>query len=223
MLTFVRADILAFQPRHEATDLDYGEAGSSGGFGVDTPAEPRFPKSLFLVKPLFSAYELGPVAVHAQASVPVPEGLDLNAWIVPPPADEAAHNGSDADETIAIHKAKKSKKGKAKDLDGAKTKRKKRREGEELQEDALTPTVIETEDEKAERERVSVLHALVYLVSAVFDVVFQRKAERLERLRDDPFYLADDRPATKPKVADLDSIPVVRLDDLPPLPQSSGE
>ena len=50
----------------------------------------------------------------------------------------------------------------------------------------------------------------------------QRKAERLERLRDDPFYLANDRPATKPKDDDLDSIPVVRLDDLPPLPQSSG-
>lgn len=49
----------------------------------------------------------------------------------------------------------------------------------------------------------------------------QRKAERMERLRDDPFYLADDRPATKPKVDDVDSIPVVRLDDLPPLPQSN--
>lgn len=45
----------------------------------------------------------------------------------------------------------------------------------------------------------------------------------MERLRDDPFYLADDRPATKLKVDDVDSIPVVRLDDLPPLPQSSGE
>ena len=43
----------------------------------------------------------------------------------------------------------------------------------------------------------------------------QRKAERLERLRDDPFYLADDRPAAKSKVYDdVDSIPVVRLDDL---------
>lgn len=45
----------------------------------------------------------------------------------------------------------------------------------------------------------------------------------MERLRDDPFYLADDRPSTKPLVEDVDSIPVVRLDDLPPLPQSPGE
>ena len=40
-------------------------------------------------------------------------------------------------------------------------------------------------------------------------------------MRDDPFYLADDRHA-KPKIDDVDNIPVVRLDDLPPLPQSTG-
>jgi AP-3 complex subunit delta len=43
----------------------------------------------------------------------------------------------------------------------------------------------------------------------------------MERMRDDPFYLADDRHA-QPKVEDVDNIPVVRLDDLPPLPQSTG-
>lgn len=44
------------------------------------------------------------------------------------------------------------------------------------------------------------------------------KAERMERLKDDPFYLVDDRPprAIPP---DVDSIPIVRLDDLPPLSQ----
>ena len=41
-------------------------------------------------------------------------------------------------------------------------------------------------------------------------------------MRDDPFYLADDR-SSRPKVDDVDNIPVVRLDDLPPLPQSTGE
>lgn len=46
----------------------------------------------------------------------------------------------------------------------------------------------------------------------------QRKAERLERLRDDPYYLMDDRPPpTRLGAADVDSIPVVKLDDLPPL------
>ena len=158
MLAFVRADISVFQPRHEASGIEYDEDASSGfGVSTDMPAEPRFPKSLFLVRPLFGAYELGPVAVIAQASVPVPEGLDLHAWIVPLPADEAAHEGSDADDAAPAHKAKKGKKGKAKESSGAKTKRKKRREGDELQEDVLTPTVIETEEEKAERERVSLV------------------------------------------------------------------
>ena len=49
----------------------------------------------------------------------------------------------------------------------------------------------------------------------------QRKAERLERLREDPYYLMDDRPPptqSAPSADDVDSIPVVRLDDMPPLP-----
>ena len=159
----MRADISAFQPRLESNGVDYDEAGSSS-FGMDMPAEPRFPKSLFLVKPLFSAYELGPVAAHAQASVPVPEGLDLNAWIVPPPAEEVAKETEEADDTGVVRKVKKSKKGKEKESGGVKTKRKKRREDEELlQEDVLTPAVIETEEEKAERERVS--FALLSLAS----------------------------------------------------------
>ena len=47
----------------------------------------------------------------------------------------------------------------------------------------------------------------------------QRKAERLERLRDDPYYLMDDRPPPTRLTSseDVDTIPVVRLDDLPPL------
>ena len=45
------------------------------------------------------------------------------------------------------------------------------------------------------------------------------KAERLERMRDDPYYLTDDRQDRKPVDEDLDSIPIVRLDDLPPLSQ----
>ena len=49
--------------------------------------------------------------------------------------------------------------------------------------------------------------------------ILQLKAERLERLKDDPFYLIDDRPKPAQRVDDVDSIPVVRLDDLPPIQQ----
>lgn len=39
----------------------------------------------------------------------------------------------------------------------------------------------------------------------------QRRLERLERQRDDPYYLTDERPKSTSRV-DVDSIPVVRLD-----------
>ena len=45
----------------------------------------------------------------------------------------------------------------------------------------------------------------------------------MERLRDDPYYLMDDRPPppTRLEAPDVESIPVVRLDDLPPLTQGT--
>lgn len=43
----------------------------------------------------------------------------------------------------------------------------------------------------------------------------QRKAERLAQLRDDPYYIIDDRPLKA--VEDVDSIPVVHLEDMPPI------
>lgn len=68
--------------------------------------EPQFPKSLYLIQPLFSSYALNPVAVEAQASVPVPDGLDLDAWIVPRAKPVVA------DVVEAKAKRKKDKKGK---------------------------------------------------------------------------------------------------------------
>lgn len=48
----------------------------------------------------------------------------------------------------------------------------------------------------------------------------QAKARRLELLRDDPYYIMDEPPKPKTPAVDIDSIPVVRLDDLPPLRSS---
>jgi len=45
--------------------------------------DPSAPKSLYLLHPLLlGAYTLRPVASEAQASVHVPEGLDLDTWVV---------------------------------------------------------------------------------------------------------------------------------------------
>jgi len=121
-------------------------------FGEGTsPAEINFPKSLYLIQPLFSAYELNPVASEAQANVPVPDGLDLDAWIVPPPREPV----------VAPEKKKTSKKGKEKEKDmnsnKSRTSSRKLREPGLLQDrDILTP--IDTDAETPEeRERVSIV------------------------------------------------------------------
>jgi AP-3 complex subunit delta len=137
------------QPRAPKPTFD----GPATGFEDVADSEPNFPKSLFLLRPLFTAYELNPVASGAQASVPVPAGLDLDDWIVPPPPSEEP---ADSGELVAERKTKKSKKGKEKEsgTNGAKTKdgkkRKKHREGYE---DVLEQPE-ETPEEAAERERV---------------------------------------------------------------------
>lgn len=96
------------------------------------------------------------MATNAQASVPVPEGLDLDAWIVPPPREvvqDKADEGDDGHEK----KAKKSKKGKGKNVESIATgkKRKIKENGNQV---VLPPTESDTEtlDEKMLREKVHI-------------------------------------------------------------------
>ncbi|KAI0652531.1 Ap3d1 protein [Trametes meyenii] len=202
LFTFVRADLSAYKPKPRS-DFLYGESSTNGFIDSSVSAEPHFPKSLYLIRPLSGAYELNAVALSAQASVPVPDGLNLDVWIVPwqeetPPALELGEHEPG--------EIKKSKKGKKKDA--GKPKRKGKARADEHDEDgarSASPVPVETAEERAERER--------------------RKAERLERLRDDPYYLIDDRPSSRTaslNAADVDAIPVVRLDDLPPLSHATG-
>lgn len=135
-------------------------AGSSTTLNNSTGlSDIRYPKSLYLIQPLFSTYELNPVASNAQASVPIPDGLDLDTWIVPPPQEPVA---AAVEEATILEKKKRSKKGKERESNGKKSRtssKKKPRDVELLQDgDILTPvdTDIETPEE---RERVS---ALVY-------------------------------------------------------------
>ncbi|CAL1694631.1 unnamed protein product [Somion occarium] len=198
LFTFVRADLTAFRP-HVNSSYPFDDVAADSF--QDVISEPRFPKSLYLIRPLSSTYELNTVATNAQALVPVPEGLDLDAWIVPPPRDElGALNAEGGDEKGPT--VKKVKKGKRKETGGAKVKTKKRRDYPSSGDIVQSAPEAETEEERVARERL--------------------KAERMERLKDDPFYLVDDRPprAIPP---DVDSIPIVRLDDLPPLSQAAPD
>ncbi|CCL98144.1 uncharacterized protein FIBRA_00138 [Fibroporia radiculosa] len=204
LFTFIRADMNVYRPTADNTSA-FSDP-SSANFDSSPSAEPNFPKSLFLIRPLFAAYELNAVALTAQASIAIPDGLNLDAWIVSPPIDTVEAGELDDVEPAEERRKMKSRKGKEKDNSG-KRKSKKKAVGDTEDEVIVgtsTPYTFETEKERTERER--------------------RKAERLERLRDDPYYLIDDRPSsTKPNTNDVDAIPVIRLDDLPPLPHSGPQ
>ena len=98
LLAFVQADLHSHRPKMEDA-LEVREAESST-FGMYNSFEPQFPKSLYLIQPLFTSYDLNPVAPTAQASVPVPQGLDLDTWIVSPPRDALEDDPSLTEETV---------------------------------------------------------------------------------------------------------------------------
>ncbi|KAI0050601.1 Ap3d1 protein [Auriscalpium vulgare] len=193
LFSFVRADINSFRPRTDSI------IAIDGGFETSME-DPIYPKSLLLVNPLFSLYELNPVNLAAQNNVPVPEGLDLDAWIVPPPRDTFLEPASVAvDDDLLLKKGKSKGKGKAKAKEGKAAKNSSRRGGERV---VLTSSETpETPEQRAERE--------------------QQRLARLERQREDPYYIGDKTPS-RPDQDDIDSIPVVHLDDMPPLPAANS-
>ncbi|KAJ3813936.1 adaptin N terminal region-domain-containing protein [Lentinula aff. lateritia] len=201
LFNFILADLNSYRPRSTGNPFD---ESSSSYANSDVISEPRFPKSLFIIQPLFSSYELNPVAQHAQESVPIPEGLDLDAWIVPPPADPLSPLERGEKKAKRKIKREKGKDG----VSGSSNKGKKKQREENGQDHGyngnglvtLIPleSETETEEQRTERER--------------------RRAERLERQRDDPYYIMDKKPSktvSPPHDVDLDSIPVVKLEGMP--------
>ncbi|CAK5264345.1 unnamed protein product, partial [Mycena citricolor] len=138
LFTFVQADLNTHKPQ-APTDSNNPFAGASAS---PSDNDLRFPKSMYLIHPLHDAYELNPVAALAQASVPIPEGLDLDVWFVAPPP-EAARPDAEA-------KARKVKKGKGKEINGGKLKSKKKpKDADEDVDDHR----VESAEEALERER----------------------------------------------------------------------
>ena len=121
---------------------------------MDSTGEPRFPKSLLLVRPLHTAYELRPVGPEMQRQIKPPPGLDLDAWIVPPP--KRAVPATAVDEEVT---RKKKKKGKEKSItqgDAASVRKKKK--GGTTTPDVKKHSDTLTPEEAAELERVGALH-----------------------------------------------------------------
>ncbi|PPQ99510.1 hypothetical protein CVT24_005300 [Panaeolus cyanescens] len=194
LFTFISADLNSYQPKSMQPSL----LPTPSGFEeqVDSAPEVDFPKSLYLIQPLLDSYELNPVATTAQASVPIPEGLDLDAWIVPPPPVNTS-----TDDVHTEKNKKKSSKGKEAVTSGKKKKKKTKDIEDSVQESLAPIEVEETPEERALRE--------------------QRKAERLAQLRDDPYYIIDDQPPPPARAEeDVDSIPIVRLEAMPEIKDS---
>ena len=149
LFTFIRADLATFKPKPKPIVSSAHETGFSNGF-MDPPepsVEPIFPKSLFLIRPLNSSYELNPVAREAQASVPIPEGLDLDLWIIPPPKEEAVIGVTNG--------VSKKKKGKGKEKAEKGVGHLKSGKKKEKPASLIDVPSEETPEEKAQRERVS--------------------------------------------------------------------
>ncbi|KAN0065221.1 AP-3 complex subunit delta [Thecaphora frezii] len=192
--------------------LDVSRAPSPQTPGTPTAGSgPKGPKSLNLLSPLFFNHTLGPVAEKAQSKVPVPEGLELEAWIV------------QQDWLASLSKAEDGFEGE----DGYEgwmhfdfyrpESRTGRSRGAAVGAKKKPSSALAAQQEDAERER--------------------RRREREERLRDDPFYIGT-KPKSSSRRAtgnaangagagagtgadmgagatadeDIDSIPIVRLD-----------
>ena len=112
LFNFISADVNSYLS-HPRVASSSPLPGSSSHLDepFSRPDELRFPKSLYLIQPLFASYELNPVAGTAQASIILPEGLDLDAWFSEPPSEVISHVQADDGE---VGKTKKIKKGKAK-------------------------------------------------------------------------------------------------------------
>lgn len=84
LLSFVEADLKSHNTLPTVVKNGDDIPGLEGGFeGSNDTSNPPYPKSLFLFQPLFTSHELNAVAISAQSSIRVPEGLDLEAEIVP--------------------------------------------------------------------------------------------------------------------------------------------
>ncbi len=78
IFSFIQADLNSYRPWSDFSSTT-SLADSARLDDLNLTDELRFPKSLYIISPLTNTHELNPVATNAQASVPVPEGLDLDS------------------------------------------------------------------------------------------------------------------------------------------------
>jgi AP-3 complex subunit delta-1 len=162
LFAFIKADISSHQTKALSNSTNTTSQPDSG-----PASDPAYPKSLFLIQPLHarplhpvplsavagssSTYQTGPSWINA----PIPEGLDLESWIIPPPKSTSRAEGGD--ENLAPSPglvSSERKKGKQKANVGDGTTKKKKKAQEAASNSAATPS-RESPEEKAARARVS--------------------------------------------------------------------
>jgi hypothetical protein len=95
LFTLIRNDVEKSVAPNDDDDMP---AGMPEGFAEDDAGTtPKYPKSLFLLLPLFDSYELNPVGYKAQERVSLPDGLDLDTPLVDPTLLKAELDGVDLD------------------------------------------------------------------------------------------------------------------------------
>lgn len=91
LFRLLEADLSASKPPtgQRAQETFGAEPGFENAFAEeaakntdDATNEPDYPKSLFLLRPLFTGYEMNSIGYKAQESVQLPEDLDLDATLV---------------------------------------------------------------------------------------------------------------------------------------------
>ncbi|KAI1876638.1 hypothetical protein JX265_004164 [Neoarthrinium moseri] len=155
---------------------------------------------------LFSGWELNSVAIGAQTNVPLPEGLDLDEPINP----NLNHLLASAESMVVP----------ADEADEFEIYYNKRPPPTSISSEPAVSRLIESKEEVVSSYQQPAEDT--YLDA---DILARRKAERLERNRDDPFYIGDtgNLPGTSTPIHnilqnsngpdfDVDSIPVMELD-----------
>lgn len=95
LFTLIRNDVEKSVAPNDDDDIP---TGMPAGFAEDDAGTtPKYPKSLFLLLPLFDSYELNPVGYKAQERVSLPDGLDLDTPLVDPALLKAEFDGVDGD------------------------------------------------------------------------------------------------------------------------------
>ena len=98
LFRLLEADLSASKPppAQRSQDTLAAEPGFENAFAEETPTTgngstdaPNYPKSLFLLRPLFTGYEMNSIGYKAQESVRLPDDLDLDATLVDWAPDDA--------------------------------------------------------------------------------------------------------------------------------------